>query len=235
MYYVCFKTNNLLLILWYLYVFFPIVDYLMPLDNSNPSYEERKALEKDKRFLIPLYMDFVVDLALYVWMLYQVSIGVYGQTLANFIVCSLALSQESGLNAVVGHELFHKKFIVHKVVGIIPYAKVYYSHFYIAHTKFHHKYVATERDPTTAKLNESLYRYFVRNIYGCYQETWNQEMKRAGVSLSNKAIQCQILHLVLMLTIYKIFGLRSLAFSILTACFFVFLLETVNYIEHYGL
>jgi len=53
-------------------------------------------------------------------------------------------AQCSAVNAAVGHELFHKKSKVHKAFGILAYAKFYYSHFYHAHVKFHHKLVATE-------------------------------------------------------------------------------------------
>ena len=59
-------------------------------------------------------------------------------------------------SAVVGHELFHKKSLFHKVTGTLIFAKIYYSQFYTSHIKFHHKLVATEEDPSTARLGESL-------------------------------------------------------------------------------
>ena len=59
------------------------------------------------------------------------------------MMLALATGQMAALNMVVGHELFHRKEKYHRFFGWLAYVKVYYSQFYTAHIKFHHKLVAT--------------------------------------------------------------------------------------------
>ena len=65
--------DNLMITLWVFYVFFPILDYLLPHDNENPDPKLERALEKDKRFLIPLYLGAIQDFLIYIPALYIVS------------------------------------------------------------------------------------------------------------------------------------------------------------------
>jgi alkane 1-monooxygenase len=136
----------------------------------------------------------------------------------------------AGFNMVVGHELFHRKERVHRFFGWLAYAKTYYSQFYTAHIKFHHKLVATEEDPTTSRMGESLYSFVGRTVTGCYSEvyavekTWRSELLWQG-----------LLHALMLGLIGIIFGPRAAVFSLMYAGIAVFMLETVNYIEHYGL
>jgi hypothetical protein len=62
---VCFGlsiySGNLFILLWVLYVLFPVLDLILPKDYFNPSPKQVRALEKDSRFLIPLYITFIQD------------------------------------------------------------------------------------------------------------------------------------------------------------------------------
>ena len=67
-------TGNMLLLLWILYVLYPILDLILPKDNWNPNPSYAKALEKDNRFLIPLYITFIQDWLILLYACYIVSI-----------------------------------------------------------------------------------------------------------------------------------------------------------------
>jgi alkane 1-monooxygenase len=78
----------------------------------------------------------------------------------------------------VGHELYHKRYWVHKAFGILAYVKFYYSHMYTAHVKLHHKLAATREDASTSRMNESLYTYLARAIPGCVTGTWSYKPEK---------------------------------------------------------
>lgn len=78
----------------------------------------------------------------------------------------------------MGHELVHRRELVHKVMGTMTYAKMLYSHFFIQHIRSHHKKVATPNDPSSSRLGESLYGFFLRAIPAGYGEVQEYEVKR---------------------------------------------------------
>ena len=77
--------GNPFLIVWMAYVLIPIVDFLIPVDHckliiynkllDNLPESKIKAYEKDWRFLIPVYLVFFLDYAVYYGLLYAVSTG----------------------------------------------------------------------------------------------------------------------------------------------------------------
>ena len=92
------------------------------------------------------------------------SIGKSGETTSAFLIHAFSCAQSGALNAVVGHELFHRRGLIHKIFGTLIYNKMIYGHFFIQHIRSHHKKVATPLDPSTARLGESLYDFFWRAI-----------------------------------------------------------------------
>lgn len=65
--------KNFFLAVWILYVLLPILDYLLPVDHSNVSESRVRALEKDFRFLLPLYAMWLLDFAILFWVISMVS------------------------------------------------------------------------------------------------------------------------------------------------------------------
>jgi hypothetical protein len=99
-----------MLLIWTVYVLFPALDYILPPNNWNPeSKEENDALEKDLRYLIPLYYTFFADFMIYFKALYLSAYSPLYQSLPRFTMLALATSQQAVLNVVVGHELFHRR------------------------------------------------------------------------------------------------------------------------------
>ena len=88
------------------------------------------------------------------------------------------LAHIGALNMVAGHELIHKRKLVHKIIGNLAYSKFLYSHFIIQHIKSHHKKVATPDDPSTARKGESIWAFYWRAIPEGYVEVWELEKQR---------------------------------------------------------
>jgi alkane 1-monooxygenase len=58
-----------------------------------------------------------------------------------------------------------------------------YTHFYIEHNRGHHKHVGTPEDPSTARLNETVYLFWFRSMLQTWLSAWrieNERMRRNG-------------------------------------------------------
>jgi len=109
------------------------------------------------------------------------------------------------------------------------------------HNEGHHRNVATPNDSATAKKNEWVFLFWIRSHFGSYAEAWQIESNRlfkkgiSTFSFHNKMIVYSLANALLLLGIYFYLGFFTLTAFILAAIFGILLLETVNYIEHYGL
>jgi alkane 1-monooxygenase len=168
--------------------------------------------------------------------------GIHTKTISGIYIIVAAIA--SGINAgtngiVVAHELIHRKEISFRIIGIINLVQVNYGHFYVEHIKGHHKYVGTQADPATAFYGESLYRFILRTIPGQFQSAFQIESKRLydqGKSqIRSFVLLVAIFQFLVLLFIYLFIGLKILIAYLIYAIVAVFLLEYVNYIEHYGL
>ena len=104
-------------------------------------------------------------------------------------------------------------------------------HFRIAHLHGHHRRAATFEDPASARLGESLYDFLLRSIAGQFREAWRFERRRSGQNrmLVYLAIEGSLIALLSLLS------WRALLFAVAVAAIAVILLESFNYVAHYGL
>ena len=139
--------------------------------------------------------------------------------------------------------MLHRKQLVHKIFGTLVFSKILYSHFFIEHIKGHHKHVATPLDPATSNLNEGLFEFFPRTFFGSYKSVWKYETERLSKRdipeylkiFYNRLISFNIGHAIYLAIVYYIFGNLGLIFILGYAFSSVFMLEAINYVEHYGL
>jgi alkane 1-monooxygenase len=235
-------NRNVLVMIWYIYVFVPIVDVILKLDHQNLTNEKSKKMEKDKRFLIPLYLYIVLDLCIWVWSMYMFSTGSLNGLMEK-IQFTLVIGNIGSLGMVIGHELLHRYETVHKIAGTWLYVKMMYGHFFIEHIKGHHKHVSTPLDPASSQKGESLYEFLPRTIVGGYESVWKYETQRlarkpkpeGSISINNRLIGFVVLQIVILAAIYSIFGLEALIFALAYAAQNILFQETINYLEHYGL
>lgn len=101
---------------WYFFVITPLLDLLLPVDETNLTKEAAKSFEKDKRFLIPLYTHVAIDTFLYFWSMYQFVYSDFYST-TDRILFVLATTQLASITLALGHELLHRRETVHKIFG----------------------------------------------------------------------------------------------------------------------
>lgn len=144
-----------------------------------------------------------------------------------------------GIN--VAHELGHRVNKFEQILAKALLATSLYIHFFIEHNKGHHKNVATPEDPSSARYNEPVYTFYFRTIILSYISAWkiaNSDCSKKNLSpfsIQNEMIQAHFIQIVLIGIIYFFFGWLICLYFIAAAFIGIALLETVNYIEHYGL
>lgn len=149
------------------------------------------------------------------------------------------MSGTIGIN--YSHELMHQKNRVERWLGDILLSMVLYSHFRSEHLLVHHRYVATPRDPVTARYNEGFHRFFPRVLIQSLKSSWKAERDmRARKSLgpfhrSNPFWRYLILQSTMILLAAILGGVAGVGLFMLQAFVAIWQLELVNYIEHYGL
>jgi alkane 1-monooxygenase len=144
-----------------------------------------------------------------------------------------------GIN--VAHELGHRTNKFEQFLAKSLLLSSLYMHFFIEHNKGHHKHVATPNDPSTAKFKQTVYAFWIQTFIGTYLSAWHiaieDAKKKKGFlpAIFNEMMLFQIIQLGLVLLIFINFGITITAYFILAAFLGAILLESVNYIEHYGL
>lgn len=114
-------------------------------------------------------------------------------------------------------------------------------HFFFEHNRGHHKRVATPDDPSTARMNEPLFFFYYRTIVHSYLSAWqtaNKDVRKKGariISWQNEMVRYTVIQIAFIAIIFFAFGWLITLCYLIAASLGISLLETVNYIEHYGL
>ncbi|HEX5259753.1 MAG TPA: alkane 1-monooxygenase [Sphingomicrobium sp.] len=141
---------------------------------------------------------------------------------------------------VAAHEMVHSRWRSERALGLVLLGSVFYMHFRIAHVHGHHLRAATTDDPASARLGEGLYVFLVRSIGGQLREAWifeAERRRRIGRTVfgsGNRMIVYLILEVSFLVAV-AIVGPRALGFVLIAAAIAVALLESFNYVAHYGL
>jgi alkane 1-monooxygenase len=126
-------------------------------------------------------------------------------------------------------------------LGKILLVPSHYTHFFVEHNFGHHTHVSTPEDPSSAKLNQNLYQFWWQTISGTYKKAWiiqkrlNKNRNTVWYSFKNDMLWFTLIQIIYLFTIYNIFGKLGLLVGTLAGIVGFLLLETINYIEHYGL
>lgn len=221
------------------FILIPLLEHLLPQDNSNLTDNAKVNASKDRFYDWLLYSLVPVQIGFLYWYLTLLSFEqstteLVGRTISMGVMCGVV-----GIN--VGHELGHRLNRVEQLLGEILLTTSLENHFLPYHNRGHHHNVATPEDPATARKNEPLYFFWIRSHFGSYFQAWQIELQRMKImgkfalSLSNRMFVYTIVNLLLCSLIFGLFQLKGLIFFLIVALIGILLLETVNYIEHYGL
>jgi alkane 1-monooxygenase len=160
----------------------------------------------------------------------------------QFAGLALSIGMNAGMTGiVVAHELVHRKEPLTDALASLIMSTIGYAHYPVEHVYSHHAKVGTVEDPVTARRSESVYAFAVRSCFGGLKAGWEIEaarLRRAGkpvFSPSNRILRWQVFIALLVASVTLILGPPSLLLLAVQALVAVFIFESVNYIEHYGL
>ncbi|WP_280199163.1 alkane 1-monooxygenase [Nocardia cyriacigeorgica] len=231
-----------------LYVLLPILDRLFGPDGQNPPDEVMEQLEHDRyyRYCVYAYIPFQLAslvFAAYLWTATDLSwLGIDGGLgLWSKIGVALSVGVMGGVGINTAHELGHKKDELERWLSKITLAQTGYGHFYIEHNRGHHVRVATPEDPASSRFAESFWAFLPRSVWGSLRSAWELErtrlyrMGKSPWTLRNDVLNAWLMSVVLWAGLVAVFGPMVLPFLVIQAVYGFSLLETVNYLEHYGL
>jgi alkane 1-monooxygenase len=172
----------------------------------------------------------VLQLGVTAWM--AVRIAQPGTNLLEAAGLTLSTGLMTGIfGFVAAHEMIHSRDDRERALGLALLGSVFYMQFRIAHVHGHHRRAATPADPATARLGEGLYAFVARSVVGQFREAWAFETKRRR---GNRMIRYLAVEAAFVLAVAMFSG-RALAFVVAVAAIAVFVLESFNYVAHYGL
>lgn len=222
------------------FVLIPILEIMLPLDRSNINDEERNRRKANRIFDLMLYLNvFWVYGILY----FTLDQAVHGDRkmfeIIGMVISAGMVMGSNGIN--VGHELGHREPLAERLLAKLLLLPSLYMHFFIEHNWGHHLRAATPEDPATARYQQSVYAFWFTSVTGQYRNAWKIQhdlLKRQGLgffSLKNDMFWYVILELGYLGLVYTGFGGSGLLLALASAVTAFLLLETINYIEHYGL
>ena len=224
----------------YAFVFIPVLELLLPEKNNNYNNNEIQTKSISKLFDWMLYLNIPIVFGL---LFFSIAI-ITTSSLKTYEIVGLIISTGIvlGVNGInVAHELGHRYSTNERFLGKLLLIPTLYMHFYIEHNFGHHLHVATKEDPATAKYNQPVYSFWFTSIYRQYVNAWRIQLnllknqKLLFFSLKNDMLWYFIIQTTFLSYIIYLFGQIGLFVAILSALIGILLLETVNYIEHYGL
>lgn len=224
----------------YAFIIIPILEILLPLDSINFDTKTKEKKAVNKLFDWMLYANLPIVYGLLFYFLWSISQFIYAPYEITGLILSLGIVLgTNGIN--VGHELGHRQSSNERFLGKLLLLPSLYMHFYIEHNFGHHVHAATKEDPATARYNQSVYSFWLTSVSRQFIKAWKIQLKllasenRSFFSVKNDMFWYQLLQLGYLVLVFLIFGRPTLWFALAAAVVGFLLLETVNYIEHYGL
>jgi alkane 1-monooxygenase len=223
---------------------FAIFELVLP--KTSPQAVSSDANLAYFRWVLRLYV--LVQLCL-------IAIGAIAAAKADWLTVlgvGFAVGYVTGAQGITfAHELGHSKSKIDRFCAWVLMTSVCYGHFMVEHYRGHHPRAATFDDPASSRYGESLYAFLPRTLWGSLKSGWQLE----GLRIAQMKSSWQRSPLVwsalasvgmLLLPFLMLFSPLALVESALAAMkiiaflgfqsFVAFMmLETVNYIEHYGL
>jgi alkane 1-monooxygenase len=155
-----------------------------------------------------------------------------------FAATAMVFGQISASNA---HELIHAARSLPRQLGRIVYATILFGHHATAHPAIHHRFVATPRDPNSARPGESLYAFLPRAWIGSFHAGWNVEVRRLAQRghspwhATNPYLQDATVVAVSLGVSAALGGIAGVAAHLGIGTLAAMQLLTSDYVQHYGL
>lgn len=222
------------------FVIVPIFEPFFKASEENLSPEEAESKASSLIFDALLYLNLPIVFFLVFYLGHNIYTGSFNAFELTGLVLSMGtLLSSAGIN--VAHELGHKNSRLSKISAVILLTPSFYNHFFIEHNHGHHKNVGTPQDPASARINENLYAFWRRSVIGSWINAWKIEKKRlesngqSPLSSLNLMIIFLIMQFIYSAILLLNFNLQVFLALLLSGIVSFLFLETINYVEHYGL
>ncbi|AQG81364.1 alkane 1-monooxygenase [Spirosoma montaniterrae] len=228
------------------FVLIPILDALAGRDRSNLDKDQYETALSDRFFDVLVYSYPYIHYALLLWGSYV--LVTLPMTIGQQLGLMVSIGLHAGAIINVAHELGHRSSRVAQFHAKMALLSVSYMHFLIEHNRGHHVHVATPLDPATSRRGQSVYGFWWQSVVGGYRSAWRIEEKllaKAGQpvwGIWNEMIWFTALPILLCVVLTTAFSFLTGTVVWVVAVFFAvqsvvgfLLLETINYIEHYGI
>jgi len=226
--------------LFFAWIIIPLSELFIKPDPVNMGAAEEEMAKADKTYDIILYL--IVPLQYIALFLFLNNMNdsnlrwydIVGRVWVMGLMCGVF-----GIN--VGHELGHRVNKFEQTLANMLLLTSLYMHFFIEHNKGHHKRVATPEDPSSARFGEWVFGFHFRSIIFSYISAWHiaandvKKKNKPAFSWHNEMIQFHLIQIAFVALLFFVFGWLVTLYFLAAAAIGILLLETVNYIEHYGL
>ena len=218
----------------------PLLELFFKPDPRNLTKAEMEMVKADRLYDYLVYLVVPIQYTMVFFFCYLVAFRdlvwweLFGATWAVGIGCGVL-----GINAA--HELGHRHKKYEQWMSKSLLLTSLYMHFFIEHNRGHHANVSTPEDPASSRKGEILYTFWFRSVINSYLSAWkieNSRLRRNGlpvISIHNEMLLYQFAQAAFLGVIFAFFGLQAMLLFMVAAVIGFLLLETVNYIEHYGL
>ena len=221
------------------FVFIPVLEIIVKKSDEKYSDEEKKNRNLDPFFDLLLYLNIPIVFGIFFFSLEKLALTSSVYDIIGIILSASIVMATNGIN--VGHELGHRKSIIARTCSKLLYLPCQYMHFYIEHNFGHHINVATPEDPATARYKQTVYSFWITSVIRTYISAWEIQLKllkvskRGFFSIKNDMVFYTLFQVAFLVFIYYNFGLYLTLLSIVMSVISFLFLETINYVEHYGL
>lgn len=223
----------------FIYTVIPLLDWAIGADPGNPPESAVPALEADAYYRAIVYIAVGLEYAIWVWAFGMIAAG--GLAWHEQLGLAISAGGIAGVSINTAHELGHKTGPLERWVAKVALAPVAYGHFYVEHNRGHHVRVATPEDPASARFGESFWGFLPRTVIGSVKSAWEIETRRLARSgkgpwhWQNDNLQAWAMTVALYGAMVAWLGWIIVPFLVVQAVYGFSLLESVNYLEHYGL
>jgi len=222
------------------FLILPLLELILPTSEENHAPEEEEARSRIQIFDWLLYLNLPILMGAVIFLLINVSSRELTTNELTGMILNVGLMIGTvGIN--VGHELGHRSRKYEQWIAQALLLMGLYMHFFIEHNRGHHRHVATPQDPATSRKNQTIYTFWIRSTTMSWWHAWKLEKERLAkighslLSWQNQMLRFQLIQLAYLTTIFLVFGFTGLWVAVAAAVFGILMLESVNYIEHYGL
>ena len=224
----------------YAFIIIPLLE--LSLKDFNTHYSDAQKEKRSNNILFDLLLYFNIPFVFGI-----LGYGFYilnNKVLLNYETIGIILSLGILLatNAInVAHELGHRTSQSERILSKLLLLPCLYMHFYLEHNFGHHKNVATPEDPATSKLNQSVYHFWITSVFNQYLNAWRIQIRllkkenKGFLSFKNDMMWYTLFQTAYLVIWATTFGTMGLFFAIIVGILSFVFLETINYIEHYGL